>query len=274
MMTLKALAAAALAEDIGPGDITSQSCLPADQPGRARIFAKQSLVVSGLDIAAEVFAARGCALTRVADDGDSLEYGDDLAHIEGPVQDLLIAERVALNFLMRLSGIATNTAGVVAAAQGKIRVVDTRKTTPLHRLVEKAAVRHGGGYNHRFALYDGVMIKDNHIVAAGGIRPAVAAVRANAHHLVRIEVEVEDMVQLAEALDCGADVLLLDNMDDAAIDAAVAAVAGRAITEASGNMTAERIRALADLAHPPDIVSVGGLIHQARWVDLSMRMIV
>jgi len=271
-MDLRALALAALTEDIGPGDITSQSCLPADQRGRARIFAKQALVVSGLAIAAEVFAARGCALTRVAADGDSLAHGDDLAHVEGPVQQLLIAERVALNFMMRLSGIATHTASVVAAARDRIRVVDTRKTTPLHRALEKAAVRHGGGYNHRFALYDGVMIKDNHIAAVGGITPAVEAVRANAHHLVRIEVEVENMVQLSEALDCGADVVLLDNMDDVAIDAAVAMVAGRAVTEASGNMTAERIRGLAELAHPPDIVSVGGLIHQARWVDLSMKM--
>jgi nicotinate-nucleotide pyrophosphorylase (carboxylating) len=271
---LDRLARAALAEDIGPGDLTSEAIFAGEQRGEARIFAKQPLVVSGLEIAAAVFAARGCALTRVASDGDRLEVGGDLARITGRVRDLLIAERVALNFLMRLSGIATHTATVAAAGAGRIKVVDTRKTTPLHRGLEKAAVRHGGGFNHRFALYDGVMIKDNHIAAAGGIRQAVDAVRARVHHLVRIEVEVEDLAQLDEALACGAEVVLLDNMDDAQIEAAVARTAGRAITEASGNMDAARIARLAAMDHPPDIVSVGGLIHQSRWVDLSMKMVV
>ncbi len=270
---LRELARAALAEDIGPGDITTAACLPDNPPGRARIFAKQALTVSGLEIAGAVFAERGCVLRAVAADGEQLLPGEELARVEGPVQGLLIAERVALNFLMRLSGIATHTRAVVAAAAGRIRIVDTRKTTPLHRALEKAAVRHGGGHNHRFALYDGVMIKDNHIAAAGGIRPAVRAVRAAVHHLVRVEVEVEDLDQLEEALSCGVEVLLLDNMDDDTIAEAVRRVAGRAITEASGNMNPRRIAALAAREHRPDLISVGGLIHQARWVDLSMRLL-
>jgi len=268
-----ALVRAALREDIGPGDITTDACIDPEARGAARIYAKQPIVLSGSLPARLAFEELGVTWRPAAADGDAVAPGQDVARLEGPLRGILIAERVALNFLMRLSGVATHTAGVVGAAAGRIRVVDTRKTTALHRALEKAAVRHGGGHNHRFALFDGVMIKDNHIVAAGGIRAAVERVRAAAHHLIRIEVEVEDLAQLDEALAAGADVLLLDNMDDEQLRAAIGRVAGRAVTEASGNMDAARIARLAAFETPPDVVSVGGLIHQARWVDLSLRIL-
>jgi len=174
-----------------------------------------------------------------------------------------------LNFLMRLSGIATHTRDTVRQS-GQLRVVDTRKTTPLHRRLERAAVCAGGGSNHRFALYDGVLIKDNHIQAAGGLTRAVERARANVHHLTKIEVEVENLTQLTEALDIGVPVVLLDNMTDEQLKDAVAINAGRALLEASGNMNAQRLPTLDKLG--VNVVSMGGLIHQAVWVDLSLRL--
>ncbi len=269
-MELAELVRLTFAEDLGPGDITTDSCVPTDAEGSGRIYAKQPLIVSGLLAAAECFRQQGVDLVAAVSDGDRVIPGQDVARISGGLQGILRAERPALNFLMRLSGIATHSALVVGAAEGKVRVVCTRKTTPLHRSLEKAAVRHGGGHNHRHGLYDGVMIKDNHIIAAGGITAAVRAARERVHHLVRIEVEVEDMEQLREALAVGADVILLDNMDDRGLAEAVAITGGRAQLEASGNMDAARIAALKD--HGLDVISVGGLIHQARWVDLSLRL--
>ena len=269
-MDLTELVRLSFVEDIGPGDLTSDSCVPASATGTGRIVAKQSLVVSGLEAAAECFRQQGSTLTPRLSDGDRAQPGTEVARLSGPLRGLLKAERPALNFLMRLSGIATHTHRVVSAAEGRVRVVCTRKTTPLHRSLEKAAVRHGGAHNHRHGLFDGVMIKDNHIIAAGGIAQAVAAARANIHHLVKIEVEVEDLEELREALLAGADVVLLDNMDDDTLARAVAVNAGHAMLEASGNMDAARIAALKD--HGLDVISVGGLIHQARWVDLSLRL--
>lgn len=274
LTSLHALVHAALAEDLGPGDVTSEACVPEGARGEGRIVAKQALVVSGLEVAGAVFAACGGDLWPLVRDGDAVEPGQVVARVGGPLRGVLLAERTALNFLMRLSGIATHTRSVVASAGGAMKVLDTRKTTPLHRALEKAAVRHGGGGNHRCGLFDGVLIKENHIVAAGGLAAAVTACRAHAHHLLRVQLEVETLAQLVEALDLGVDAFLLDNMDDATLAQAVALVRGSGkrgvVLEASGNMTAERIARLAGLGLTQ--VSVGGLVHQARWVDLSLRL--
>lgn len=266
-MTLAELVRLTLEEDVGLGDLTTEGCVDADRRGRARIYAKQAIVVAGQAAAAEVFRQLGCAYTVVTPDGAQAD--GIIAWVDGPLRALLTGERAALNFLMRLSGIATHTRSVVRAADG-LKVVDTRKTTPLHRALEKAAVRAGGGANHRFGLFDGILIKDNHIVAAGGIAAAVAKARAAAHPLLKVEVEVESLDELEQALQAGADVILLDNMDDATLTEAVRRTAGRAVLEASGNMNAERVARLGGIGL--DYISMGGLIHQARWVDLSMRI--
>ena len=185
------------------------------------------------------------------------------------MRSLLTGERVALNFLMRLSGIATHTRHCVAAAGG-LKVVDTRKTTPLHRMLEKHAVRMGGASNHRFALYDAVLIKENHIMAAGGVKSAVAKCKAAVGGRFGVQVEVEDLDELQQAIDAGADAVLLDNMDDTTLARAVALADGRVLLEASGGMTADRLPRLDGIGL--DRVSMGGLIHQARWADLSMRV--
>lgn len=275
-MDLETLVRAALAEDVGPGDVTTTAVVDPARAGTARVIAKQRLVVSGQRAVAEVFRQVGATWSVVVPDGVEVEPGTLVGRAEGRLATLLVGERCALNFLMHLCGIATHTRSVVNAASG-LRVVDTRKTTPLLRGLEKEAVRHGGAANHRFSLFDGVLIKDNHIVAAGGITAAVHRARAHAHHLLRIEVEVESLDELAEALAAGADVVLLDNMDDATLRKAVAARDahaasghGRVVLEASGNMTAERIARIADIGL--DFVSMGGLIHQSRWADLSMRI--
>lgn len=269
MLSLPELVRLTLLEDIGPGDVTTEATVPAEAEGVAWMTAKEPLVVSGQEAVVEVFRQLGVRWRVLVPDGASAERGTRVGEAEGRLRALLQGERAALNFLMRLSGIATHTRAVVARAGG-LRVLDTRKTTPLHRALEKAAVRHGGGFNHRFALYDGVLIKDNHIVAAGGVAAAVRAARARAHHLLKVECEVETLAELEEALAAGADCVLLDNMDDATLAEAVRINAGRAVLEASGNLTAERIAGLARVGI--DCVSMGGLIHQARWADLSMRV--
>ena len=211
--------------------------------------------------------------TAAVQDGELADPGQVVTRIQAPERVVLMGERLALNLLMKLSGIATHTRAWTRAAEGSdLRVVDTRKTTPLLRALEKAAVRHGGGHNHRMGLYDGVMIKDNHIAAVGGIGPAVARVRAAVHHLVKVEVEVTTLDELDQALAAGADVLLLDNMSDDELAACVArarATRPEVLLEASGNMDAARIGRIKDIGL--DLVSAGGLIHQARWVDLSLR---
>lgn len=271
-MKLDELVRLSLEEDVGHGDLTTEATVPAEAMGRARFDAKEALVVSGQTVAAEVFRQVGCAYEVVVPDGGAAgEAGPvPVAFAHGPARSLLTAERVALNFLMRLSGIATHVRKVVEHAPG-IRLVDTRKTTPLHRQLEKQAVRHGGAGNHRFGLFDGILIKDNHIVAAGGIRPAVERARAGAHPLLRVEVEVENLDELAQALEAGADDILLDNMTDAMLADAVRITAGRARLEVSGGITPARLPVLRALG--VHRVSMGGLIHQARWVDLSMRML-
>jgi nicotinate-nucleotide pyrophosphorylase (carboxylating) len=269
-MNLQTLVRLSLEEDLGNGDITTNACIAADATSSGWIEARQELVVSGLKPAAEVFRQVGVTFEPLVDDGTRVVAKQKIATISGSSSAILSGERLALNFLMKLCGIATNTANSVEAAEGMLRVVDTRKTTPLHRALEKAAVKHGGGSNHRFGLYDGVMIKDNHIIAAGGILEAVKACREHVHHLVKIEVEVDTIEQLYVALDAGADVILLDNMDNDRLREAVKLVDGRAYTEASGNMTAARIAEIKGFGL--DCVSVGGLIHQATWADLALEL--
>ena len=268
-MTLSELVALALAEDLGPGDRTSEATIRPEVRATALLRARQDLVLSGVEAAREAFRQRGARYVPQADDGDALQDGDPVAPLEGPLRGILEAERVALNFLMRLSGVATHTAAVVAASGG-LRVVDTRKSTPLLRSLEKAAVRHGGGGNHRFGLFDGVLIKENHIVGAGGVTAAVRRARSSVHHLLKVQVEVETLSQLEEAIAAGVEAVLLDNMGDDAVRAAARLADGRVLLEVSGNMTAERAARLADSGI--DQVSMGGLIHQARWVDLSLRV--
>jgi len=271
-MEMAKLVALALAEDLGPGDVTSESCIPAHRQGQATIVSRQRLVVSGQEPARALFAALDVRYEPAVSDGAELVAGDLLGRATGSVRGILAAERPALNFLAWLSGVASETRRHVVAAGGVFEVVDTRKTTPLMRRLEKAAVRHGGGRNHRFALYDGVLIKDNHIVSAGSVERAVRAARSHAHHLLRIQVEVESLAQAREAVRAGADALLLDNMDDEAMAQIIEALRGRVLLEASGNMSVERIRALREKGIHPDQVSIGGIVHQARWVDLSLEL--
>ncbi|MBL8614219.1 MAG: carboxylating nicotinate-nucleotide diphosphorylase [Deltaproteobacteria bacterium] len=268
-MHLTELVRLALEEDVGNGDLTTEATVPAGRRGEAHIRAKQPLVLCGNAEAAEVFRQVGAAYQPLLEDGARVEPGVVFAQVRGPLRALLTGERVALNLLMQLSGIATHTRRFVEGAPG-LRVVDTRKTTPLWRASQRRAVRIGGAANHRFALYDGILIKDNHIVAAGGITAAVRAARSAAHHLLRIEVECESAAEVEEALAAGAEVIMLDNMDDAQVGAVISRHRGQALFEISGNVSAARLPILAALG--VDLVSVGGLIHQATWADISMKL--
>jgi nicotinate-nucleotide pyrophosphorylase (carboxylating) len=270
---LDTLVRAALAEDLGAGDVTSEALVPRDASGSAQIVAKSELVLAGLDAVERVFAILdpSVAFTRTHADGDPLAPGDVACSVRGSLRSLLIGERTALNFLQRLSGIATLTRSAVEALAGtKTRLLDTRKTTPGWRGLEKRAVRAGGGHGHRTNLADGAMIKDNHIAAVGSISEAVRRARAFAHPLLKIEVEVKNLAEVREALAAGADMLLLDNMSDAQLAEAVRLVNGRIPTEASGNMTLERLARVA--ATGVDFVSMGALTHSAPSVDLSFAI--
>lgn len=263
----------ALAEDIGPGDVTTAACVPADARAEGRIIAREGGVICGLDVAREVFRQVD-AETQVelcSRDGDAVEAESLVATVQGLAASVLTAERVALNFLQRLSGIATLAREFTRAVAGTdARIADTRKTTPGLRALEKHAVRCGGGRNHRFGLYDGVLIKDNHIQAAGGITPAVRAARESAPHTLRIEVEVTNLEEFDEAQQAGADAVLLDNMSLEQMREAVARRRSGVVLEASGNMTLERVGAVAGAG--VDLISVGALTHSARALDLSLDL--
>jgi nicotinate-nucleotide pyrophosphorylase (carboxylating) len=264
----------ALEEDLGPGDVTTQALIPPELQGEAQIRAKETLVVAGLPVAARVFQKLDAELvcTAVLNDGQEAAPGQVLARLTGPVAAILTGERVALNFLQHLSGIATFTRSMVAQVAGSAAaLVDTRKTTPGWRVLEKYAVRLGGGRNHRLGLYDGVLIKNNHLVAVGSIGAAVRLAREKAHHLLEIEVEVADLKGLTEALDAGADLILLDNMDDATLRRAVELARGRAKLEASGSMTRERLPQAA--ATGVNFISMGKLTHSAPAVDIHLRLV-
>ena len=264
----------ALREDIGTGDITTTCCVPAANQARGAYRAKEAGVVCGLFVLQRVFDLLGgeARVTLRMHDGAHVEKGDILATVEGPARAVLTGERVGLNILQHLSGVATGTAKAVAQVAGtRARIADTRKTTPGMRELEKYAVRTGGGSNHRFNLSDGVLIKDNHIVAAGGIGPAVDMVRRSIPHTLKIEVETETMAQIDEALAAGADIIMLDNMRLEQMAQAVQHIAGRAVTEASGNMGERDLRAVA--ATGVDIISIGALTHTVKPLDISLKFI-
>ncbi len=272
-LLLEPLVRAALIEDLGPnGDVTTRAVIPASTRYRAKLNAREAGVVSGLQIAAIAFRLvdPSLGITLHSGDGSPCAPGDLLMEIEGAAASILSAERVALNFAGRLSGIATLTAAFAAeTARTRTRITCTRKTTPGLRMVEKAAVLHGGGFNHRFGLSDAILIKDNHIAAAGGIRAVLNAARARVSHMMKVEIEVDTLTQLAEVLAVGgADVVLLDNMDTPTLRQAVALVAGRLVTEASGNMALPRIAEVA--ATGVDYISCGALTHSARTLDLGL----
>lgn len=263
----------ALTEDIGIGDITTEATVPPSQRGIGTIIAKSSGMIAGLPVAQRVFEKVDSSLdfrVRVSD-GERVESMTPIAEVEGVVRSILIGERIALNFLQRLSGTTTLTAQfVAAAAQYDTKIVDTRKTTAGWRTLQKYAVRIGGGYNHRFGLYDGVLIKDNHIIAAGGVRQAVEQARATVAHTIKIEVEVETLDQVDEALATGADIILLDNMSTNLMRAAVQEVDQAVLTEASGGITLDQVEAVA--ATGVDLISVGALTHSAMPLDISLDL--
>jgi nicotinate-nucleotide pyrophosphorylase (carboxylating) len=268
---LEPLIREALAEDIGPGDLTTSSILTGEEKGTGCALAKSDLVVAGIDvfIASFRFLDPQAELRESLADGTAAGTGQAIAIVGGSLSALLMAERTALNFLQRMSGISTMTRQFVDAVAGTgAKILDTRKTVPGLRVLDKYAVRAGGGTNHRFALYDGVLVKENHIAAAGGIGNAVQRVRLRVPHTVRLEVEVRNLAELEEALDAGADMVMLDNMDVEAMREAVRRVGGRIPLEASGNVSLANVRSIAETG--VDFISVGSLTHSVRAADISL----
>lgn len=263
----------ALQEDIGHQDITTENLVDVEQRSRGIFLAKSAGIVAGIQVAQQVFRCldEDIQFTVVKDDGAEINRGDILAIIEGSTRTLLMGERVALNFLQRLSGIATRTHHMVDLIRyEKAEIVDTRKTTPGLRYLEKYAVSVGGARNHRFGLYDGAMIKDNHIKAAGGIQKAVSTLRARIPHTIKIEVEVENLGQLQEALEARADIILLDNMDIDTLRQAVDLTAGQALLEASGGITEDTLVEVARTG--VDFISIGALTHSTSSLDISFNL--
>jgi len=273
MNTIDKLIDLALEEDIGAGDVTTENLISPEAGGSGQIVAKEALILAGLDIARKVFERLDpdIAWQPHRSDGDAVDAGTSVLTVSGKLQALLKGERVALNFLQRLSGVATLVRTYTTKIPGGgARLVDTRKTTPGWRMLEKYAVRVGGAGNHRMGLYDGVLIKDNHIAACGGVAAAVARIRGRISHLMKIEIEVATLDQVREALAAGVEVIMLDNMEIDLIRKAVALIDGKAVIEVSGNVTDARLGRLALTGI--DIISVGALTHSARCVDLSMRI--
>ncbi|MBF0615084.1 MAG: carboxylating nicotinate-nucleotide diphosphorylase [Magnetococcales bacterium] len=269
------IVALALAQDIGRGDLTTDTLVAPGHQAEATLWAKQELVACGLPVMGAVFARvdPAIALEPLVQEGERVAAGSAICRITGPARGILTGERVALNFFQNLSAVATVTRRYVERLEGcRARVVDTRKTTPGLGALQKYAVRIGGGRNHRLGLDDGILVKENHLALAGGIRAAVERLRAGAGHLHRIEVECETLTQVAEAVAMGVEVILLDNMDLAGLRQAVELVAGRALLEASGNVTLETVRAVAETG--VDLISVGALTHSAGSVDVSLRIVV
>lgn len=266
---------AALAEDLGhAGDVTTEATVPADKTAHAVIAARQAGRIAGLDVARCAFRLVDPSLKIAValNDGSDAKPGDAVCYIEGNARSILSAERVALNFMGHMSGIATATAAFVKAIDGTgARITCTRKTTPNLRAFEKYAVRAGGGVNHRFGLDDGILIKDNHIAVAGGVTAALDAAKARAGHMLRIEIEVDTLEQLKEALDGGAHAVLLDNMEPDTLRKAVALNKGRATLEASGGIKLETVRANAETG--VDLLSVGWLTHSAPSLDLGLDIV-
>lgn len=270
----------ALMEDVGTGDITTAFTIPDESVSEARIIAKEDGIIAGLEVAAMVFGlvansysslGQDLGFAILAADGDSVIAGTAIAGINGQTSTILTAERTALNFLQRMSGIATQTARLVNLVKHTgARIVDTRKTVPGLRILDKYAVGVGGGRNHRFGLYDAVLIKDNHIQAVGGIKAAIEKAKSSVPHTVKIEVEADTIEQVKEALDTGADMILLDNMEIGALKQAVGLCKGRALTEASGGVTENTIIQIAETG--VDLISVGALTHSVKALDLSLEI--
>jgi nicotinate-nucleotide pyrophosphorylase (carboxylating) len=268
---IKEIVSRALQEDLGTGDITTDSIVPAGELARGLLYSKSSGVLAGVEVARLVFQHLSPQVTFVAlkNDGQPIRSGDLIAEVFGSAGVILSGERVALNFLQRLSGIASQTQRYVERVKDyKAKIVDTRKTTPGLRVLEKYAVRMGGGSNHRFGLYDAVLIKDNHIKVAGSIQAAVKRVRRQIPHTIKIEVEVEDLAQLQEALEAKVEIVLLDNMAPALLRQAVEVTGGRALLEASGGITEENVAEVA--ATGVDLISVGALTHSVKALDISL----
>lgn len=263
----------ALQEDLGSGDVATEALVAREAQAHARLVAKGEGVVSGQWVAERVFAHLdgGVRYRAICPDGGGVKRGDLIAEINGPYVSLLEGERTALNFLQHLSGIATVTSKYVAAIGDlPTRLLDTRKTAPGQRVLEKRAVVDGGGANHRMGLYDLAMIKDNHIAVAGGIRQAVEGVRRHIPVYMKVEVETSTLEEVDEALACGVEIIMLDNMDVETMRAAVRRIGGRALVEASGNVTLERVRAIAETG--VDFISSGAITHSAPILDISMKM--
>ena len=265
---------AALREDIGTGDVTTVSCVPEDAVSRGHFVAKEPGIICGLGVAARVFELLNSRVNLVfhINDGDKVSVGDRIADISGSSRSILTGERIALNLLQHMSGVATKTAEAVETISGtKTKIVDTRKTIPGLRMLDKYAVRCGGGANHRFNLSDGVLIKDNHISAAGSITKAVGLARGNCPFTVKIEVEAETIAQVEEALAVKADIIMLDNMAIETMAQAVKIVDGRALTEASGNMGERDLQAVAGTG--VDFISIGALTHSVKALDISLKFV-
>ncbi|MGI6422063.1 MAG: carboxylating nicotinate-nucleotide diphosphorylase [Syntrophomonadaceae bacterium] len=264
----------ALKEDVGHQDMTTANLIAQEQLGTAKLLAKASGILAGIEISQAVFSTLDSSISFeiLKRDGEAIEAGDTIALVRGKISTLLTGERLALNFLQRLSGIATKTNQMVEAIKYyKAEIVDTRKTTPGLRALEKYAVRVGGGRNHRFGLYDGVMIKDNHIKAAGGITKAVITLRKKVPHTLKIEVEVENLLQLREALDAGVDIIMLDNMSIEDMKSAVEITAGKALLEASGGINESNLLEVARTG--VDFISIGAITHSVSSLDISFDII-
>ena len=275
---LEALIDLALAEDIGLGDLTTAATVPPSVHGIGKIIAKSRGVIAGLAVAERVFrqlapneSEQAISFLPKIQDGETVESCATIAEVGGSATSILAGERTALNFLQRLSGTATLTAQFVnAISHTSAQIVDTRKTTAGWRLLQKYAVRVGGGRNHRFGLYDGILIKDNHIVAAGGIKSAITVAKKTIPHTLKVEVEVKMLDQISEALEAGADIVLLDNMTNTDMKTAVAKISGKALTEASGGITLDRVTGVAETG--VDYISVGALTHSALPLDISLDL--
>ncbi len=273
-LQIRKIIEAALIEDIGTGDITTSAIVSREQRGKAQAIAKEDFVVAGIDIFKEVFWCLDdhTQFNFLVSDGNNVKKGDIIAEISGSLYYILQAERVALNLFQRMCGIATLTGKYVEAVRGtKAKIVDTRKTMPGLRLIDKMAVKTGGGFNHRMGLYDGVLIKDNHIAAAGSIAAAVKAQKSCLTHILKIEVETKNIEEVREALDCGVEIILLDNMSLEEMKQAVVLINGRALVEASGNVNLQRVASIA--ATGVDLISVGELTHSVRAADISLNII-
>lgn len=273
MYSVQHIIETALKEDIGPGDITTNNLIGPDAEGKGVIIAKESLILAGLGVTKQVFEHLDPNVRFYPEhkDGDSLKPGDVVMEVEGKLRALLAGERTALNFLQHLSGIATNVRLYVSELGDRtVRLVDTRKTTPGWLILEKYAVRIGGAHNHRMGLYDGVLIKKNHIAVCGGVKHAITHIRNNVPPLVKIEVEVSDLSEIKDALEAGADVIMLTHMDTDQMKEAVALISGKAVVEASGKITKDDLIPLAETG--VDIISVGTITHSAVWVDMTMEI--